>query len=225
MTKVVLHQIQTYLNMLPKLLAVWYLILFFGVTYSRQWHLIKFKVNTVDLMWSLQEEFLAACNQSWGRRELRAVQNKLERIGVQKVPELLRKTLSVWTKFEFSDRNWKCRKIECVGTLHQVASTTFLLRLWTCWGFEWHACCSWSTVFFFGYAYSFSGSPEGRRLMRWNVFHAFWWRYMRFVPQIASTIVFCFYLSMNGIRIFKNWIPSNVWQPPCLVSLHYLGVC
>ncbi|CAL1145844.1 unnamed protein product [Cladocopium goreaui] len=36
------------------------------------------------------EEFLAACNQSWGRRELRAVQNKLERIGVQKVPELLR---------------------------------------------------------------------------------------------------------------------------------------
>eukprot|EP00435_Cladocopium_sp_Y103_P005742 s1456_g1.t2 len=36
------------------------------------------------------EEFLAACNQSWGRRELRAVQNKLERIGVQKVPDLLR---------------------------------------------------------------------------------------------------------------------------------------
>ena len=41
-----------------------------------------------------QDDFLAGCNHAWGKRELRAVQRKLERIGVEAVPDLLRETLS-----------------------------------------------------------------------------------------------------------------------------------
>jgi len=36
------------------------------------------------------DEFLAGCNELWGKRELRAVHKKLEKIGVEGVPDLLR---------------------------------------------------------------------------------------------------------------------------------------
>ena len=42
----------------------------------------------------LQDEFLAGCNELWGKRELRAVHKKLEKIGVEGVPDLLRDNLS-----------------------------------------------------------------------------------------------------------------------------------
>lgn len=42
----------------------------------------------------LQDEFLAGCNELWGKRELRAVHKKLEKIGVEGVPDLLRENLS-----------------------------------------------------------------------------------------------------------------------------------
>ena len=51
----------------------------------------------------LQDEFLAGCNQLWGKRELRAVHKKLEKIGVEGVPDLLRENLSkCWNTVSFN---------------------------------------------------------------------------------------------------------------------------